>query len=295
MTLFEFKKKVLEKDLNGVYILSGPESFLKKQYVDRITEDYNLVKVKTFDELTRKIGKKSLTGAKTNNLLLYIESIKDIDMKTLHFEGTGVIIIVTLDDTGDNIIYFDKLNEEILKKYTTSPLLKYRSQIEIVQNALKILNKGEEDIVSMGLVENKFVEPTPEEYASAIIIGDRRTLVRYNFILQQLESSPYMYISALYDMLSIYHLFLEHKNVFEGTNAAYSIGLNYTYAKTLRDKFCRPKTEAEKAQGYGNWKTLRNLIEINCINKRKEVLDILLNNYMYYDADVIFNYLTFCL
>ena len=40
MTLFEFKDKVKKKELNGVYILSGPESYIKKQYVDKIVNDY---------------------------------------------------------------------------------------------------------------------------------------------------------------------------------------------------------------------------------------------------------------
>lgn len=295
MTLFEFKEKVKNKDLNGIYILSGPESYIKKQYVDKITSDFNLVKVKSFDELKSKFGKKSLTGKRNNYMLLYVETIKDIDLKMLTVEGEGLIIIVTLDDKRDDIIYFDKLNEEVLRKYTTSPLLKYRSQIEIVQNALKILNKTEKDILDVGLAENELKAPTPEEYASAIIVGDRKLLVRYNYILVNLEVPPYMYIVALIEMLSIYHLFLKNQNVFEGTNEAFNIGLNYSYSKLLREKFCRPKTEAEKAQGYGNWKTLRSLVNINCINIRGEVLDILLNNYMYYDAESVYNYLTFCL
>lgn len=295
MTLFDFKKAVLNKNLNGVYILSGPESYLKKQYVDKITEDYNLLKVKTFSELTRKLGKKSLTGNTSNNLLLYTESIKDIDMQTLKFDGNHVIIIVTIDDKGDNIIYFDKLNEDILKKYTSSPLLRYRSQINIVQNALSILNKTENDILDVGLAEVELVKPRPEDYACAVIIGDRKLLVRYNYILEQLEESPYMYIIAIIDMLTIYNQFLKYENVFEGTTQAYNLGLSYTNAKLLREKFCRPKTEQEKLQGYGNWKTLRNLINIDCIKIRREALDILLNNYMYYDASSIYNYLTFCL
>ena len=295
MTLFEFKDKVKKKELNGVYILSGPESYIKKQYVDKIVNDYGLVKVKSFEELSRKLGKKTLTGKKLNNLLLYTETIKDLDLKSLTIDGEGVVVIVTLDDKGDDIIYFDKLNEEVISKYTSSPLLKWRSQIEIVHNALQILGKSEKDILDVGLAENELVAPTPEEYASAIIIGDKKLLIRYNYILTNLEVSPYMYICAIIEMLSIYHLFLKNRNVFEGTNEAYQIGLNYSYSKCLREKFCRPKTEAEKAIGYGNWKTLRNLVNMNCIKIRREVLDILLNNYMYYDAEAIYNYLTFCL
>lgn len=295
MTLYEFKDKVKKKELNGIYVLSGPEYYIKQQYVDQITRDYGLVKVKSFEELSRKLGKKTLTGKKFNNLLLYVETVKELDLNSLNLDGDGVVIIVSLDDKKDTI-YFDKLNEEVLKKYTSSPLLKYRSQIDIVQNALKILGKSEKDILDVGLAENELVAPTPEQYASAIIVGDKRMLVRYNYILTQLEVSPYMYICALIEMLSIYKLFLDKQNVFEGTNEAYNLGLNYTYSKYLREQFCRPKTEEEKAQGgWGNWKTLRQLVRINCINIRGEVLDILLNNYMYYDAESVYNYLTFCL
>lgn len=294
MTLYEFKEKVKTKNLSGVYVLSGPESYLKQQYVDRIVQDFNLVKVKTFDELSRKLGKKTLTGKKFNRLLLYIETIKDIDISSLTVSGDGLVIIVSLDDKKDTI-YFDKLNDEILSKYTSSPLLKYRSQIEIVHDALRILGKSEKDILDVGLAENELHAPTPEQYASAIIVGDRKMLVRYNYILTQLEVSPYLYIVAIIEMLSIYKLFIDKQNVFEGTNEAYNLGLSYTYSKYLRDQFCRPKTEAEKLQGYGNWKTLRNIVRIDCIKIRREVLDLLLNNYMYYDAEVIYNYLTFCL
>lgn len=293
MTLFEFKEKVKNKDLSGVYVLSGPEYYIKKQYVDRLTSDFNLVKVNSFDELKRKLGKKTLSGAKLNHLLLYTETIKDLDLSGLNVDG-GLVIIVTLDDKKDTI-YFDKLNEEVMKKYTTSPLLKYRGQVEIVQNALNILGKTEDEILDVGLAEIEFKEPSPEEYASAIIIGDKRRLIRYNYILTNLETPPYMYISAIIEMLSIYKLFLKHQNVFEGTNEAYNTGLNYSYSKYLREQFCRLKTEEEKAHGYGNWKTLRNLINFNCIKIRGEVLDILLNNYMYYDAESVYNYLTFCL
>lgn len=295
MTLFEFKDKVKNKDLDGIYVLSGPESYIKKQYVDKITADYDLMKVNSFDELSRKLNKKTLTGKKLNHLLLYVETIKDLDIKSLKLDGDGVVIIVSLDDKGDNIIYFEPLTEEVLKKYTNSPLLKYRSQIEIVQDALNILGKTEKDILDVGLAEIELVPPTPEEYAAAIIVGDKRKLIRFNYILTQLEVSPYLYIVALIEMLSIYKYFIQKQNVFDGTNMAYQIGLNYTYSKYLREQFCRPKTEEEKAQGYGNWKTLRPLVKINCIKIRGEVLDILLNNYMYYDAESIYNYLTFCL
>lgn len=294
MTLFEFKEKVKKKELNGLYVLSGPEYYIKKQYVDKIVNDYGLVKVHSFDELSRKLGKKTLTGKKLNNLLLYIESVKDLDLASLTIEGEGVVLIVSLDDKKDTI-YFDKLNEEVIRKYTDSPLLKYRGQIEIVKDALNILGKTEKEILDVGLAEIELTAPSPEEYAAAIIVGDKRKLVRYNYILTQLEVSPYMYICAIIEMLSIYHLFLKNKNVFEGTNEAFNIGLNYSYSKFLREQFCRPKTEEEKLQGYGNWKTLRNLINFDCINIRGEVLDILLNNYMYYDAESVYNYLTFCL
>lgn len=294
MTLFEFKEKVKNKELNGVYVLSGPEYYIKKQYVEKITNDYGLVKVNSYEELKRKLGKKTLSGQKLNNLLLYTETVKDYNLDELALDGPGVVIIVTIDDKKDSI-YFEPLNEEVIKKYTSNPLLKYRGQIEIVQEALKILDRPESEAIDVGLVENELTAPTPEEYASAIIIGDKRLLVRYNYILVNLEMSPYMYISAIIEMLSIYKLFLKHQNVFEGTNEAYNSGLNYSYSKYLREKFCRPKTEEEKAHGYGNWKTLRNLVNFNCIKIRGEVLDILLNNYMYYDAESVYNYLTFCL
>lgn len=294
MTLFEFKDKVKNKELNGVYVLSGPEYYIKKQYVVKITNDYGLVKVNSYEELKRKLGKKTLSGKKLNNLLLYTETIKDLNLEELRVEGQGVVIIVTIDDKKDTI-YFEPLNEEVIKKYTTSPLLHYRGQIEIVQNALNILGKTENEILDVGLAEMELVAPSPEEYAAAVIIGDKRHLIRYNYILVNLEESPYRYIVAIIEMLSIYKLFLKHQNVFEGTNEAYNTGLNYSYSKYLREQFCRPKTEEEKAHGYGNWKTLRNLVNFNCIKIRGEVLDILLNNYMYYDAESVYNYLTFCL
>ena len=295
MTLFEFKEKVKNKDLKGIYVLSGPEYYIKKQYVDKITEDFHLVKVKDVNDLYAKLGKRSLTGNSVKNLLLYTETIKDVDFEKLKTTSDSLVIIVTLDDKKDTI-YFEQLTDEVLKKYTSSPLLKYRGQIEIVKDALSILGKDESHIIDVGLVENELKAPTPEEYAVAVIVGDKKLLIRYNYILVNLEVSPYMYISALIEMLSIYNLFIKKRNVFDGTNEAYNLGLNYAYSKLLRENFVRPKTEAEKAAGgYGNWKTLRQLKDINCIKIRGEVLDILLNNYMYYDAEAIYNYLTFCL
>lgn len=294
MTLFEFKDLVKKKELNGVYVLSGPEYYIKKQYVDKITNDYGLVKVSSYEELKRKLGKKTLSGKKLNHLLLYAETIKDFNLDELKIDGEGVVIIVTIDDKKDTI-YFEPLKEGVIKKYTSSPLLHYRGQIEIVHDALNILGKTEDEILDVGLAENVLTPPTPEEYASAIIIGDKRRLVRYNYILVNLEVPAYMYISAIIEMLSIYKLFIKNQNVFEGTNEAFNLGLNYSYSKLLREQFCRPKTEEEKAHGYGNWKTLRNIVNFNCINIRGEVLDILLNNYMYYDAESVYNYLTFCL
>ena len=296
MTLYDFKNKLLNKELSGVFVLTGPEYYLKKQYADRLVADYNLKKATSLAELSNKLGKKTLTGGKMNRFIIYLESIKDFDISSLYTED-GLVIIVTIDDKpSEHVIYFGLLGEEILRKYTSSPLLKSRGQINIVQNALKILGKGEESILDVGLAENVLKKPSVEEYASAIIVGDKKSLIRYNYILVNQKESPYAYILTIIDMLSIYYVYLQERDVFKGHNEAFKMGLNYAYSKYLRSQFVRLKTEEEKAQGgFGNWKRLRDLRYIDCIKKRKEVLDILLNNYMYYDIEDIYNYLTFCI
>lgn len=296
MKLHEFKKLVKEKKLNGVYVISGIEFYLKNQYVERIKQDYNLLKVASFEELKQKLNKKTLTGNRLNNLLLYVETIDKINIKEINFKGEGVILIVSVDDKDKkDVIYFDKCSENVIRKYTKSPYLKYREQIKNVKESLDILGLEEKDILNVGLSENILKEPKPLDYAIAVILGDRESLIMYNFILDILDTSPYIYIITLIDVLSIYKLFVKHNNVFDGTNEAYKQGLNYAYAKELRNRFCRKKTEKEKQSSYGNWITLREIHYVDCKKIKNDLLDLLLDNYIYYDKSDIFNYLTFCL
>lgn len=292
MNLTDFKEQLTEKKLQGLYILTGPESFFKQQYIEKAKEDYNLRQVVSYRELVTASGRKSLLGG-SPNLLVYVTTVVGLRLEDIRIKD-NVVIICSLDDPAvkhDGLVYFPLLNSQMMTAYTRIKNVKTVTQASRLKEALGII--GPQDVYATGLMEYHHPIPTAEEYMLAFIRGDMSSMVAYNYILNKNEVSPFGIISTLITGLMIYQLMLSANNVFQGKNRAFEVGLNYNYARAIQESFIRLR-KAGDPDGYSKWIELRNLYQMPCKSMIRK-LHWLLSNYIYLGNENTYNYITFCL
>ena len=131
MTLFDFKKAVVNNVLGNFYIFTGEEFGVKKVYIDKIAEQRGLTKVyvDTLDEIWKELANKSLFGNGNLYITRDVSVIKDAKRMPLLFEGSyiqaGMLILVDdnnakikqYEDYEDCVVFFSQLSNDILSIY----------------------------------------------------------------------------------------------------------------------------------------------------------------------------------
>ena len=134
MNILDLKKTISEKKLLNLYIFSGEEVAIQDIYIKKIVKNFsgNVLSVETVSSIIPRLKGNSLLSNKPTLFIVRndkefsgTESIWKLfeDKRTFH-NNTILLVYSSIDKRGkfykhfeDQIVFFDKLSDEILSKY----------------------------------------------------------------------------------------------------------------------------------------------------------------------------------
>lgn len=237
MELIELKEKIVKNQIPKLLIFIGEEVAVRDIYIDKISKTLNK-QIKRVDSLI-SISSKLTNRTLDNSSFIYIISDdKDITtneslitkMKTSKFYGDNYLILLfnNLDKRNkfykqniENIVEFEKLGEEVLKKYILKeiPLNNFNcktlleatsynymrillelDKVKIIMNKLNL----QPDEAFKYCLDNKVLyrelNQDVFDFINSVALRDSKNSLRKNNILHELEEPPIKIISLLYTL-----------------------------------------------------------------------------------------------
>lgn len=132
MNLYEFQQNIVKDDLNGIYILSGEEIGIMNYYINQIQRQrvrYDTVQEAVIESSrSGKLTKPKCFVVRDDNSFIKDDSVWEV-VRNAMTKDVLILCITNLDKRSkfykkfkDDIIWFEKLDEEMLIKYMINDL-----------------------------------------------------------------------------------------------------------------------------------------------------------------------------